>query len=92
MLPAAVQPEVLLRVAAYELFQRAREALRDGGDGVMRSDDHQFFQPMYISNLGPITKDQPFDEEGTCWGWKLSGKIDTQDTVLPTSCKMNRPS
>jgi branched-chain amino acid transport system substrate-binding protein len=64
----------------------------DGGDGFMRADDHQFFQPMYIANLGPITKDQPFDEEGTGWGWKVTGKIDTQDTILPTSCKMNRPS
>ena len=64
----------------------------NGGDGFMRADDHQFFQPMYIANLGPIGKDQPFDEEGTGWGWKVTGKIDTQDTILPTSCKMNRPS
>lgn len=64
----------------------------DGGDGFMRADDHQFFQPMYIANLGPISKDQPFDEENTGWGWKTMGKIDTRDTILPTSCKMNRPS
>ncbi len=64
----------------------------NGGDGFMRAEDHQFFQPMYISNLGPIGKDQPFDEENTGWGWKVTGKIDTQDTILPTSCKMNRPS
>src|SRR5580692_13029958 len=62
--------------------------LYDGGDGFMRSDDHQFFQPMYIANLGPIGKDQPFDEENTGWGWKMMGKIDTEDTILPTSCKM----
>ena len=41
----------------------------------MRADDHQFFQPMYIANLGPLGKDQPFDEENTGWGWK----IDRQD-------------
>ena len=64
----------------------------NGGDGFMRADDHQFFQPMYIANLGPIGKNQAFDEENTGWGWKTAGKIDTQDTVLPTSCKMNRPS
>ena len=23
----------------------------NGGDGFMRADDHQFFQPMYIANL-----------------------------------------
>src|ERR1700728_1087215 len=64
----------------------------NGGDGFMRSDDHQFFQPMYIANLGPLGKDQPFDEENTGWGWKAVGKIETQDTIVPTSCKMNRPS
>jgi branched-chain amino acid transport system substrate-binding protein len=64
----------------------------DGGEGFMRSDDHQFFQPMYIANLGPLGKNQPFDEENTGWGWKMTGKIDTQDTIVPTSCKMNRPS
>jgi branched-chain amino acid transport system substrate-binding protein len=64
----------------------------NGGDGFMRADDHQFFQPMYIAKLGPIGKDQPFDEENTGWGWKMMGKIDTQDTILPTTCKMDHPS
>jgi branched-chain amino acid transport system substrate-binding protein len=47
---------------------------------------------MYIANLGPIGKDQPFDEENTGWGWKMMGKIDTPDTNVSTTCKMNRPS
>ena len=64
----------------------------DGGEGFMRSDDHQFFQPMYIANFGPLGKDQPFEEENTGWGWKVQGTIDTKDTIGPTSCKMNRPS
>ena len=66
-----------------------KSTVYDGGEGFMRADDHQFFQPMYIANFGPIGKDQPFDEENTGWGWKTSGKIDTPDTVIPTSCKMN---
>jgi branched-chain amino acid transport system substrate-binding protein len=64
----------------------------NGGEGFMRADDHQFFQPMYISSLGPLPADMPFDEEATGWGWKVAGKIDTKDTLLPTTCKMNRPS
>jgi branched-chain amino acid transport system substrate-binding protein len=79
-----------LKVAAK--LDGMKVTVYDGGDGFMRGDDHQFFQPMYIANLGPIGKDQPFEEEGTGWGWKVSGKIDTGDTILPTSCKMNRPS
>ena len=63
----------------------------NGGKGVMRKDDHQFFQPMYIASLGARTEKEPFDEEKTGWGWKLVAKIDTPQTMLPTSCKMDRP-
>jgi branched-chain amino acid transport system substrate-binding protein len=66
--------------------------VHNGGEGFMRADDHQFFQPIYIANLGPLGPDQPFEEEGTGWGWKVVGKVDTQNTIVPTSCKMNRPS
>jgi branched-chain amino acid transport system substrate-binding protein len=64
----------------------------NGGEGFMRADDHQFFQPMYIASLGPIAGNGIFDEEGTGWGWRLISKIETQNTMLPTSCKMARPS
>jgi len=64
----------------------------DGGKGSMRKDDHQFFQPIYISSLGERTEREPFDEEKTGWGWKLVAKIDTPATVLPTTCKMERPN
>ena len=65
----------------------------DGGEGFMRKDDHQFFQPIYISSFGTLTdktKD-PFDEENTGWGWHLVSKIDTAQTMVPTTCKMKRP-
>jgi branched-chain amino acid transport system substrate-binding protein len=63
----------------------------DGGQGTMRKDDHQFFQPMYIASFGERTEKEPFDEEKTGWGWKLVAKIDTDQTLLPTTCKMERP-
>jgi branched-chain amino acid transport system substrate-binding protein len=63
----------------------------DGGKGTMRKDDHQFFQPMYISSFGERTDKEPFDEEKTGWGWKLVAKIEANQTVLPTTCKMDRP-
>ena len=63
----------------------------DGGKGFMRKDDHQFFQPMYISSFGERTEKEPFDEEKTGWGWKLVAKIDADKTILPTTCKMERP-
>jgi branched-chain amino acid transport system substrate-binding protein len=63
----------------------------DGGKGFMRKDDHQFFQPIYISSFGDRTAKEPFDEEKTGWGWKMVAKIDTPATELPTTCKMERP-
>jgi branched-chain amino acid transport system substrate-binding protein len=62
------------------------------GDGFMRADDHQFFQPMYIAQFGQLGAGQPFEEEKTGWGWKVEAKIGAKDTVLPTTCKMNRPT
>ena len=62
-----------------------------GGEGYMRRDDHQFFQPIYIVSLGERGPAEPFDEEHTGWGWRTISKIDIKDTVLPTTCKMARP-
>jgi branched-chain amino acid transport system substrate-binding protein len=64
----------------------------DGGEGFMRADDHQFFQPMYIRSFGERTADELFDEEKTGWGWRVVAKVDTRDTILPTACRMKRPS
>jgi branched-chain amino acid transport system substrate-binding protein len=63
----------------------------NGGKGFMRKDDHQFFQPIYISQFGELKNKEPFDEEKTGWGWKGVAKIDTAQTILPTTCKMTRP-
>ena len=63
-----------------------------GGKGYMRKDDHQFFQPMHIASFGELTNGEPFDEENTGWGWKLVETIETAQTVLPTTCKMTRPT
>jgi branched-chain amino acid transport system substrate-binding protein len=63
-----------------------------GGQGYMRADDHQFMQPLYLASFGPIKADQPFDEEKTGWGWTIAGKVDLKETVVPTTCKMNKPS
>jgi branched-chain amino acid transport system substrate-binding protein len=64
----------------------------NGGEGFMRKDDHQFFQPMYIASLGERSAKEPFDEEKTGWGWRTIARIDTKDTVLPTTCQMTRPN
>jgi len=63
-----------------------------GEQSYMRKDDHQFFQTMYVSSLGPKEAGAQFDEEDTGWAWKLAGTVKAADTVLPTTCKMERPN
>jgi branched-chain amino acid transport system substrate-binding protein len=63
-----------------------------GGEGFMRKDDHQFFQPMYIASFGEWSDKEPLDEEKTGWGWRTITRLDAASTVLPTTCKMDRPS
>jgi branched-chain amino acid transport system substrate-binding protein len=63
----------------------------NGGEGFMRADDHQFFQPMYIASFGDRKADEPFDEENTGWGWRSVGTIATANTNVATTCKMERP-
>jgi len=64
----------------------------NGGEGFMRKEDHQFFQPLYISSFGERSDKEPFDEEKTGWGWRVVTRLDAQSTMLPTTCKMDRPS
>ncbi|HEX3469219.1 MAG TPA: branched-chain amino acid ABC transporter substrate-binding protein [Candidatus Elarobacter sp.] len=61
-----------------------------GAQGFMRNTDHQFFQPLFISSLGPVANAQ-FTEENTGWSWNAVGSVPTEDTLLPTTCKMKRP-
>jgi branched-chain amino acid transport system substrate-binding protein len=63
-----------------------------GGEMSMRKDDHQLFQDMYIASFGPLDPGAKFDEENTGWGWKTVGVVKAKDTMLPTTCKMDRPS
>ncbi|WP_346893192.1 branched-chain amino acid ABC transporter substrate-binding protein [uncultured Roseibium sp.] len=63
----------------------------DGKEGFMRKDDHQYFQTMYISGLGALGPNQPFDEEGTGWGWKVAATVPVDNTIVSTTCEMERP-
>lgn len=100
--PRAVNQMRMLAIAADKAKSiepvKVAAALEDmkyevygGGEGFMRKDDHQFFQPIYISQFGELKNNEKFDEEKTGWGWKEVAKIDTAQTVLPTTCKMTRP-
>ena len=93
MLAAAAEKAKSLEPVKIALALEGMEfEVFDGGKGYMRKDDHQFFQPMYIASFGELTNGEPFDEENTGWGWKVIAKIETAQTVQPTTCKMTRPT
>jgi branched-chain amino acid transport system substrate-binding protein len=89
---AADKAKSLDPVKVAQALEGMQFEVLDGGKGFMRKDDHQFFQPMYISHLGELKNGEPFDEEKTGWGWKTVAKIDADQTVVPTTCKMERPN
>ena len=78
------------KAIAYQM-EGMNFATLDGGEGFMRKEDHQFFQDIYISSFGPLGPGDKFDEEHTGWGWKLVAAVKKEDTLLPTTCKMERP-
>jgi branched-chain amino acid transport system substrate-binding protein len=87
---AAEKAKSLDPVQVAKALEGLKFEVLDGGEGFMRADDHQFFQPMYIAQFGTI-KPGEFDEEKTGWGWKTVARVDTPQTILPTTCKMERP-
>ena len=64
----------------------------DTGEVWMRADDHQIMQPIYLATFTKASgKDVKYDVESTGYGWRTDTCIEYKDTVLPTTCKMERP-
>ncbi len=62
------------------------------GEVTMRADNHQLIQPMYISTFTKAgTPGVKYDMERTGLGFRSEGRIDAKETVMPTTCKMQRP-
>lgn len=102
MYPGSVNAMDMLAKTARELktndvarivasLEGAKFKPRAGGEAWIRAEDHQVFQTLYVASLGPIEKDQGFDEENTGWGWRQIGEVKPEDTLVPTTCKMKRP-
>ena len=64
----------------------------DSGEVTVRADNHQLIQPLYISTLVRANgKDVKFDIEKTGLGFRTDARIEGKDTVMATTCKMQRP-
>lgn len=62
------------------------------GEVWMREDNHQLVQPLYVSTFTKVG--QPgvkYDVERTGMGFTTDGRVEAEDTVLPTTCEMQRP-
>jgi branched-chain amino acid transport system substrate-binding protein len=73
---------------------RALEGMRydsDTGEVWMRPDDHQLMQPIYIATFTKVGGEVKYDAERTGFGWKTDTRTEAKDTVMPTTCVMNRP-
>lgn len=55
----------------------------------MRGDDHQSFQPLYVS----VHTDEnvEFDGDNSGYGLVTAFRVPAEDTITESSCKMNRP-
>jgi hypothetical protein len=62
------------------------------GKVAMRAEEHQLYQPMFISTMVKAGSDKvPFDVEKTGLGWRTDMRVDNETTMRPTVCKMERP-
>lgn len=60
--------------------------------GVMRREDHQFQQPLYVSVMDRAGQGGVrFDVEGSGYGFRSVRRFDAKELALPTSCRMTRP-
>ncbi len=62
------------------------------GEVWMRAEDHQLIHPLYLATFSRAGQSGvKYDAENTGYGWKTEARIEAKDTILPTTCKMERP-
>jgi branched-chain amino acid transport system substrate-binding protein len=64
----------------------------DTGEVWMRKEDHQLMQPLYVSIFQkPDGKEVKYDLDDSGFGFRTEQAVPAANTVLPTTCKMERP-
>jgi branched-chain amino acid transport system substrate-binding protein len=62
------------------------------GEVWVREDNHQLVQPLFVSTFTKVgNPGVKYDVERTGMGWATEGRVEASDTVLPTTCEMQRP-
>ena len=62
----------------------------DGGEGTCARTITSSSSRCILARLASAPR--AFDEENTGWGWSTLAKLERRQTVLPTTCKMERPN
>lgn len=58
------------------------------GRAFIRADDHQIFMPIFVNRF---TQKVKYKVEDTQMGFETFRSVKTDDTIVPTTCNMNRP-
>jgi branched-chain amino acid transport system substrate-binding protein len=61
------------------------------GEVWMRKDDHQLMQPLYVATFTKLGGDVKYDLEDSGMGFRNDERFEATDTILPTTCRMQRP-
>jgi len=62
------------------------------GKVLMRAEDHQLIQPLYLSVYAKAGEGTvKYDAENSGVGFKTIERIEAADTAMPTTCQMKRP-
>jgi branched-chain amino acid transport system substrate-binding protein len=78
---------------AVALQLEKAEVSMGGQRGKMRSQDHQFQQPLVVGIMAKQGGSEvPFDLEGSGYGFKTVKQFKASEVELPSSCKLLRPA
>ncbi|WP_393938004.1 branched-chain amino acid ABC transporter substrate-binding protein [Piscinibacter sakaiensis] len=78
---------------ALEGASLAGTPLAEFHQGTLRASDHQFIQPLVVSEMQRVgTPGVRFDNEGSGYGFRTVLRLPPAQTELPTTCRMSRPS
>ncbi|WP_420473525.1 branched-chain amino acid ABC transporter substrate-binding protein [Noviherbaspirillum sp. ST9] len=91
MLVAAIEKAKSTEAAAVAKALEGARYKNAFHEAVMRADDHQLLQPLYVSVMRKVADGSVrFDNEGSGYGFRTERYLSMADTTLPTACKMKR--
>jgi len=94
MLAAAIEKAGSTEAGAVAAALEGMRYTNSFHDAVMRRDDHQLLQPLYVSVMDKTGASEAtrFDNEGSGFAFRTEQRLSTTETTQPTTCRMQRPA